>query len=127
MPPAEQKKRRENREQKERRKLFSNKLGGYVFVSVCNQNLSPATAARLIYLSTFLNYDGIIYKTERTPMMRGDLSQIMMLSKSETYTFWGKEKTHLYRNPKRDFSVFAMTFRFAVRCLKVCNSFNSFI
>lgn len=126
MPPAEQKKRRENREQKERRKLFSNKLGGYVFVSVCNQNLSPATAARLIYLSTFLNYDGIIYKTERTPMMRGDLSQIMMLSKSETYTFWGKVKNTFISEPEEGFLRFCDDFSFRGKMPKSLQQFQQF-
>ena len=64
-------------------------LGKYFF-AVCTDfsELSDATLARLIYLTTFLTLDdGKLFRTQRTPMTEADLPDVMKLSQSTVDRF----------------------------------------
>lgn len=52
--------------------------------------LSTASLARLVYLNTFSNYHGRLMITERTPMRREDLSNILRLGRTATNVFWAE-------------------------------------
>lgn len=54
------------------------------------ETLSTATLARLIYLNTFSNYDGVLMVTERTPMRKEHLSNILGLGRTATSVFWNE-------------------------------------
>lgn len=64
-------------------KQSAGQLGTFCFLAVNNGfcGLHPSTAARLIYLSTFLRYGtDCLYITKRTPMKVTDLQKVMGLS-----------------------------------------------
>lgn len=72
------------------RRETSNKLGNFYFVFAGQnfEDVSAETAARLIYLATYLNYDGILMLTQRKQMHRSDLQDVMSLSRATTHRFW---------------------------------------
>lgn len=72
------------------RRTMMDELGYFYFVLCENQfeGLTPETAARLILLCTYVNYDGCLMMTQRTPMKVNDLQDVLGLSKSTTYRFW---------------------------------------
>lgn len=58
-------------------------------------NLSAETAARLVYLCTFLDFNGHFMKSERQRMKKADLQEVLGLSTGTTHKFW-KEVTPSY-------------------------------
>ena len=64
--------------------------GPFVFVQAEGMlnPVKPATATRLIYLATFLDYHDVLYKTERTRMKRKDLPSLLGISASGANRFW---------------------------------------
>lgn len=78
---------KENRLDKELKKRTGER---FLFVKADNSfnDLPPEQMTRLIYLSTYSNYDGQLMTTERRPMTRKELSNIMGLSDRATASFW---------------------------------------
>lgn len=80
-------------EHEERKRLRNDNLKelGKYFFAACEDftGLSDATVARLIFLATFLpvGKEGILCKTERTPMTVKDLPEYMMLSAKTVRAF----------------------------------------
>ncbi|MBR6619904.1 MAG: hypothetical protein IKK85_06140 [Clostridia bacterium] len=66
-------------------------LGGFYFTS-CNEsfkNISAESVTRLIYLSTFINYESnMLMKTERTPIKHNELQKLLRVSRATFYRFW---------------------------------------
>lgn len=65
-------------------------LGKFFFLAINStlNSLSPATVARLIYLSSFLRFGtDCLYITQRTPMKVSDLQKVMGLSDTTIYRF----------------------------------------
>lgn len=50
-------------------------------------SLSAANTARLIYLCTFSHYSGQLVHSKYMPLYRGDLQEVLKLSKTATYDF----------------------------------------
>lgn len=86
----EQKKQEE--ENKRKRRNVARKFGGHLFIAG-NQNfsdLSPATAARMIYLSTFVGYTengNRLCITQKRHMHKDDLSDLLSVSKATADRF----------------------------------------
>lgn len=79
------------RENYKQRRACLDELGYFTFVSSSQtfDDISPETAARLVYLSTYLQYDTrALQLTQRTPMKYSDLSSVLMLSSTTTFRFW---------------------------------------
>lgn len=83
------------------RKRSSEELGKFSFMEAGGGGLStlkPATIARLAYLSTYLRFGtNCLYRTQRTPMCKDDLPEVMHLSVSTVDRFW-KEVSPGYLN-----------------------------
>ncbi|MBQ5523509.1 MAG: hypothetical protein IIT86_12005, partial [Oscillospiraceae bacterium] len=77
--------------------------GQFVFVQAEGMlnPVKPATATRLIYLATFLDYHDVLYKTERTRMKRKDLPSLLGISASGANRFW-KEVEGRYIYEEKD-------------------------
>lgn len=98
----------------------SNKdLGKFFFVSHDEDfdDLLPQTVTRLIFLNTFIGYgSNKLMLTERTPMMRKDLSKVLGVSKAVITAFW-KEVSPKYMQEKDDGLIFTNTDIFIKRKL----------
>lgn len=84
------------RERNLRRSWFcesQEELGPFVF-AIFDRNKGPqhvlkeGTYARLAYLATYLNYDQVLAKTQKTTMTKKDAERVLGLSRSEFYRFW---------------------------------------
>lgn len=84
------KKRKAIEAQKSIRRTMMDELGYFYFVLCENQfeSLSPETVTRLILVCSYLNYDGCLMMTQRTPMKVKDLQSVLGLSKSTVHRFW---------------------------------------
>lgn len=90
--------RRENEQKKKEqmrkrlsRKATDDALGRFYFCGIYEEfnDLSPETLAKLIYLCTFLEYDGNrLMKTERTQMKKSDLSEVLKVSRPTATQFF---------------------------------------
>mgnify|MGYP000001330861 FL=1 len=84
-----------NKRKRQQREFFLQKqtagqLGTFCFLAINNgfHGLHPSTAARLIYLSTFLRYGtDSLYITKRTPMKIADLQKVTGLSNATIRRF----------------------------------------
>lgn len=71
-----------------------NKLGSYIFVSKEPQSfegLTPAALARLLYLTTHLQYQTgklLLHKKGKIPMKKEHLTKVLRLRKSAVNKFW---------------------------------------
>ncbi|MCD8049938.1 MAG: hypothetical protein LUG52_10190 [Clostridia bacterium] len=79
--------------QKEYYEKARRELGDFYFIMNASKmgELLPATAARLIYLCTYLDFDNNFMLTQRTPkkaMQKSDLQSVLGLSESGTRKFW---------------------------------------
>lgn len=83
---------RKEQEQKKNLRQKTNKpLGDFYFIPTSEQftNIAPETVTRLIYLNSFVGYDdNKLMLTQRTPMKRKDLAEILNVSKSTISRFW---------------------------------------
>lgn len=98
--PAQQEAYKEYKQREEERKYKRKtlkELGDFYFVSRLNlfSELTPETAARLIFLCTFLNYDNHFVFSKNKPMRKRDLQDILGLSIGTVYKFW-REVSPLY-------------------------------
>lgn len=98
--PEQQKAAREWREQQEKRLIrrkLQDELGYFYFVMRQHRfgKISAESAARLIYLCTYLNYKNEFMLTERDKMKKIDLKNVLNLSVSTTFKFW-KEVENVY-------------------------------
>lgn len=73
------------------RTIKRNRIGeSYYFVNrdTSFEDISPAAATRLIYLSTYMRYsDNYLMLTQRTPMKKRDIAKLLGLSDRTTYNF----------------------------------------
>lgn len=78
-------------------------LGYFYFVLKENQlgKLSAESAARLIFLCTFLNYNNELMLSQRQRMKRSDLKSVLKLSIGSVFNFW-HEVNPLYIVKDRD-------------------------
>ena len=85
------KERKEKEAERNLRRQSRNKLGNFYFAQsekACF-DVSPQTITRLIYLGTYLKYETRqLFKTQREPMKKSDLPEILNLSKESIYIFW---------------------------------------
>lgn len=85
----------------EKLKHRRNNKSKFCFVSAEEQDstVPPATMARIVFLATFLGYDGILRVNLQKKMKRSDLGDILQLKKSEVYNFWNEVKgKYLFEN-----------------------------
>lgn len=82
---------RKHEEGKQAQKRITNSpLGKFYFIPMHEQfsDVSPIAVTRLIYLNTFIGYDGNrLMLTERTPMQRKDLAEVLGVSKATITRF----------------------------------------
>lgn len=99
--PEQQKRYRERKQQEVERLLKQeelkhrrNNIPKFCFVSAEEQenDVRPATMARLVYLATFLDYEGHLKTNLHKKMKRSDLESVLQLKKSEKYKFWNEVK-----------------------------------
>jgi hypothetical protein len=85
---------RKEAEERERKEYFGaigrDRSEKFYFIpsSESFDGLSPADVTRMIYLCTYMNYDGRLMKSERVPMMREDIEDVLGLSHAQTWRFW---------------------------------------
>lgn len=106
--PEQQKRYRERKQQEaewllkqEELKHRRNNSPKFCFITAEEQENSvpPATMARLVYLATFLDYEGNLKMNLHKKMKRSDLETVLRLKKSETYNFWNEVKnTYVFEN-----------------------------
>lgn len=99
--PEQQRAYKEYQEKQEKKKFYRRKIMdelGYFYFVLCENKLgrlSAATAARLIYLCCFLDYEGNFELSQRRRMQKSDLQSVLKLSTGATFKFW-KEVNPLY-------------------------------
>ena len=54
------------------------------------KDLTDIMLARLVFLATYLNYDGKLMIEPRKPMTKADIQRILGLSRNSFYLFWNK-------------------------------------
>lgn len=117
-----------NKQENALRRIINNDLGKFFFV-IHNEefkDLLPQTITRLIYLNTYMNYDNNkLMLTERTPMKRKDLSQVLNVSKAVVSKFW-KEVSPKYIKEHNDGLIFTNTDVFIRRRLKKGGKYNPY-
>lgn len=77
-------------EKRELRRTVLKELGDFYFLLVNDvfTDVSPESAVRLTVLYTFLNYDGNLMMTQRQPMRKSDITEVLHLSKATVFRFW---------------------------------------
>ena len=85
---------KERQIKREMRRKIQDELGYFYFVMREHRfgNISAESAARLIYLCTYLNYNNGFMLTERRKMKKSDLKDVLGLSLRTTYNFWNDVK-----------------------------------
>lgn len=51
-------------------------------------DMQPSHITRLIYIATYLSYDGMLITNSYTPMNKDDVEKLMCISKRSFYIFW---------------------------------------
>lgn len=116
------------KEQNELRRLANNDLGKFFFISNEEdfKDLAPQTVTRLIYLNTYTHFgDNKLMLTERTPMKRKDLANILGISKAAITKFW-KEVHPKYIQEQDDGLIFTNTDIFIKRKLNQRGKYNPY-
>ena len=92
--PEQQEEYKRRKEQEDERRQWRKETGQFFFVleEYGDAALRPATKARLVYLATYLRYDGYLALSQRIPMKFGNLKDILNLSTTEVYRFWNEVK-----------------------------------
>lgn len=62
--------------------------------SLCD--IAPANATRLVMLASYMNYQGQLMRTRKTPMTLKDLQEVLKLSKAGVYKFLNESKDFIY-------------------------------
>lgn len=91
--PAQIEQYKEFLKQEEKRKLRRaalKELGDFYFLLVNDvfTDVSPESAVRLTVLYTFLNYDSNLMLTQRQPMRKSDIAEVLHLSPTTVFRFW---------------------------------------
>ena len=91
------------------------KLGRFYFLAIENgfSEINAATAARLVYLSTFLRYGtNSLYLTKRTQMKKEDLPEVMGMSPTTAFRFFKEvNPTYLQADEEGYISLSGQIFR----------------
>ena len=89
-------------------------LGSFV-MSTCRErqfsDLSTIDTTRLIFLCSYMGYDGLLIKNEHTPMKREDIPKIIGYSKSTTDTFLSNVRQYINENSNGTLQVVDTFFR----------------
>lgn len=97
------------------RKEKLTRLGKFCFLAIENgfSEISAATAARLVYLSTFLRYGtNNLYRTKRTRMKKKDLPEVMGMSATTAFRFFKEvNPTYLQEDEEGYLSLSGQIFR----------------
>lgn len=74
------------------RKAANSELGDFFFILKEHnpQMISATNYGRLIYLLTYLGYNNVLMLTQRVPMKKSDLGDVMQLSKWTLQRFWAE-------------------------------------
>lgn len=125
--PEEQeayRKRKELEQKKNFRRAANADLGKNFYFVPSEQDfmdVSPQTAARLIYLATYTEFEtGRLMRTRKTPIQKADLPEILNISESSTKSFW-REVHPRYLHIDDDGNIFAETGVFQRGYLKRCS------
>lgn len=74
------------------RRLAHKEWGGYFFFIECKEGqfsgLTPQDAARLVYIASFIGYDGALKINERKDMEVNDVKKLLKLSEATFNRFW---------------------------------------
>ncbi len=81
----------------EKRRSNNKELGPFYFATRQNHlgALSPETAARLIYLCTYLGFDNYFWRNKSKKLKKADLKSLLKVSDGTVFKFW-KEVNPLY-------------------------------
>lgn len=91
----EYKKRKLLEQEKVIRRQIKNELGNFYFAYSEKRysDISPQTMVRLVYIATYLRYvTNQLFLSERTPLNKAGLFEIMNLSRKTFYRFWDEVK-----------------------------------
>lgn len=100
VPPEQQEEEREalmrkieywkRKQQRELRKTRNLPLGNFFFVvsDADFSDIMPEVIAKLVYLSTYMDYNNQLMLTQRTPMKYNDLSVVLGVSNATVWRFW---------------------------------------
>lgn len=116
------------KELNELRRLSNKDLGKFFFVSSEEdfKDLLPQTVTRLIYLNTFTHFgDNKLMLTERTPMKRKNLAEILGVSKAVITKFW-KEVSPKYIQEQDGGLIFTNTDIFIKRKLNQRGNYSPY-
>lgn len=93
--PKQQQRNKERREQQKqqelKKNLYRNNNPKFTFIQAEHhyKDIKPENVGRLMFLSTYLGYDGnILSMTQKTKLKKGDLSNLMNLPNTTFSRFW---------------------------------------
>lgn len=92
------------------RRYRKNNTPKFCFISAEHSEieLDPATMARLVYLSTFLDYKGNLKVNSCRKMKFSDLENVLRIKKSEVYNFWNQvNKICVFADQKGNLSMYS--------------------
>lgn len=95
--------------------IFNKPLGNFFMASCgvdCFDDLKPQDAAWLMYAVSFMGYDGLLKKTQRTNMALDNLKDAMCLTRSTFDRFWDAVKDRfIFENADGTLSVESHIFK----------------
>lgn len=78
-----------------RRKRRTNNIGGFI-MATCRERqfetIAPQDTARLVYLASYMDNDGILRKNKSKFIRHSDLSDLLQLSRTAVFHFWNAVK-----------------------------------
>jgi hypothetical protein len=98
----------ERKKRERQRRLYRRDIEHFYFASAESRyrDLRPATVARLVYLASYIGYDGRLKLTHRSTMKRENLQNILCVSQAETYRFWNEVKgKYIFEDKDRELSM----------------------
>lgn len=101
LTPQELRRREEYRKMKEKEaeREFYRKHGPRFYFALSStryKDLLPATMARLVYLATFLDYDGKLKNEQKVVIKKDDLQEIMLFSSQSQVSYFWREANPKY-------------------------------
>ena len=93
---TEKKKRFADRDWRRRNRRADHISLGGVIMATCRENqfetLTPQDTARLVYLASYMDSDGVLKKKRTAAIKRSDLQEVLHLSRTATFHFWNAVK-----------------------------------
>ena len=91
-------KEKEKRQNKEMLKRASGEKFVFVKADESMQPLPPETVTKLIFLSTYSNYEGVLMLKERKKMQKKDIAAVLNISDRAAASFWAQVKDTYIRD-----------------------------